>query len=191
MQTWKHCFQCDFLGQALCSGSASDGNRNAGDRTFGFWAELKEVKTTHLTTSFSQNSILFSRGRNSHQLHCMEFHQNCQGRNYSCPSIKQSLNSTQRKESSVPLFLSVLRRVLKNIDGMTHAHKCFMHQSAPSGSPACTVLPHEKLLRAQCFQMPPGVFRKLREMSEHRVRFSRVLRHLAHISQDLNSQKEP
>lgn len=65
----------------------------------------------------------------------------------------------------------------------------FYASKCPSGLPAWTVLPHEKLLLSWFFQMPAGVFRKLREMSEHGVRLSRVLRHFAHISQDLNSQR--
>lgn len=63
-----------------------------------------------------------------------------------------------------------------------------MHQNAPSGLPACTALPHEKLLCAWCFHMPGGVCRDLRE-SGHGARFSRVLRHLGLISQNLNSQR--
>lgn len=99
MQTWKPCFQCDFFGQVLCSGGAPSGNRRGGDRFSGFWAELEEVKAIHPTSPFSQNVICFSKGRNPHQLHCLEFHQNCRGRNYSCTSVKQSLNSKHSKDT--------------------------------------------------------------------------------------------
>lgn len=148
MQTWKHCFQCDFLGQGLWPGVASDGKRNAGGRNSVFWAELKELKTTHLTISFFlKMSLFFSQGRNS---------TNQQGRNYLFVG-KPSLNAIKKKkkaENSIPIFLSILRKVPINIGGIC-AHKCcFMHQSAPSDLPACTVLPHEKLLCAWFFQMP-------------------------------------